>query len=187
MKKRKHNPSAALVKATLINGTRWLTGQDAIADHDKMPNFHQGFGCIYMPWTIPNPSEPNLVLEFLDDWQGAGRFERSGQRLRYRFSISGGQRLRICLAWTDLPARALQNNLNLFVQDLQTGRKWMGNEDLPLSLKIPDPDNNVEVVRLETPQAGDYMIQISATNLLKGPQDFALVVTGALTTGILPY
>jgi len=187
VKKRNHNPSAALVKATLINGARWLTGQDAVADHDKMPNFHQGFGCIYMPWSIPNPSEPDLVLEFLDTWQGTEKFDRSGQRLRYIFSISGGPRLRICLAWTDPPARGLQNNLNLFIQNLQSEQKWMGNEDLPLSLTIPDSDNNVEVVRLEAPQAGEYMIQVSASNLLKGPQDFALVITGALTTGILPY
>lgn len=187
VKKRNHNPSAALVKATLINGSRWLTGQDAVADHDKTPNFHQGFGCIYMPGTIPNPSDPDLVLEFLDDLQGPGRFDWSGQRFRYRFSISGGQELRICLAWTDPPARGLQNNLNLFVQNLQSRRKWLGNEDLPLSLTTPDTDNNVEVVRLEDPQAGEYMIQISASNLLKGPQDFALVVTGGLTTKILSY
>ncbi len=61
----------------------------------------------------------------------------------------------------------------------------MGNENLPMSLKIPDPDNNVEVVRLENPQKGNYLIQISATNLLKLPQDFALVVTGELTSSLV--
>nr|MBC7245292.1 S8 family serine peptidase [Chloroflexota bacterium] len=185
VKKHKHEPSAALLKATLINGTRWLTAPDAIADHPYLPNYHQGFGCIHMPWTIPNPAEPTLKLEFQDTWkQKRLQFTRSGQRIRFQFSISGGARLRICLTWTDLPARALQNNLNLFVQHLPSGQKWIGNENLPMGLKIPDPDNNVEVVRLDNPPAGNYLIQISATNLLKGPQDFALVVTGELTSSL---
>ena len=37
-------PSAALLKATLINSTRKLPGADAVADFDVVPNMHQGFG-----------------------------------------------------------------------------------------------------------------------------------------------
>ncbi len=185
VKEQEHQPSAALLKATLINSTRWLTGEDAVADFANLPNFHQGFGCIYMPWAIPNPSEPKLKLEFVDTWQHPRKqFRRSGQRFRFRLRISGGEWLRICLTWTDVAARALQNNLNLFVQHEPSRKKWMGNADLPMGLKIPDPDNNVEVVRLENPPPGDYLIQISATNLLQTPQDFALVVTGELDSSL---
>lgn len=184
-KSRSHEPSAALLKATLINSTRWLTAPDSTADHPNLPNYHQGFGCVHMPRAIPNSSLPDLHLEFIDSWKDPDKqFVRSGQRLRFQFSISGNEALRICLTWTDLPARALQNNLNLFVQHLQSGQKWVGNEDLPMGLKIPDPDNNVEVVRLPNPAPGDYLIQITATNLLRGPQDFALVVAGQLTTAL---
>jgi len=183
-----HEPSAALLKATIINSTLWLSGPDAIADHPNLPNHHQGFGCVYMPWAIPNPSEPNLKLGFVDTWKDpAGQFTVAGQRLRYSFSSSDKNRLRICLTWTDPPGRALQNNLNLFVQHLNTGEKWIGNKDLPIALKIPDPDNPVEVVRLEKPKAGDYLIQITATNILKAPQDFALVATGDLTSPLALY
>jgi hypothetical protein len=185
VKDRKHKPSAALLKATLINSTRWLTAPDAVADHASLPNYHQGFGCIYLPWAIPNPAAPELKLEFVDTWKSKPlQFARSGQRFRFRISVGNATWLRICLTWTDLAARALQNNLNLFVEHTQTKQKWMGNADLPLNLKIPDPDNNVEVVRLDQPASGDYLIQISATNLLKGPQDFALVVTGGLTSAL---
>jgi serine protease AprX len=187
-KERGRSPSAALVKATLINSTRWLTAPDAIADHDRLANQHQGFGCVYMAWAFPNPVFPNLRLEFLDDWQDQQKqFVRTGQRFRLRFSVSGGDWLRICLAWTDFPARALQNNLNLFLQDMQTNTKWVGNEDLAFGLKIPDVDNNVEVIRLDRPAPGDYLIQLSASNLLHPPQDFALVVTGELNSGLMPY
>jgi hypothetical protein len=86
--------------------------------------------------------------------------------------------LRICLAYTDAPARGLQNNVSLLVNHLQSGKKWQGNEQLADALTLPDPDNNVEVVRIANPAAGTYLIQVFAANMLKPPQDFALVVTG---------
>lgn len=186
VKDREHEPSAALLKATLINSTKWLTGIDAVADHSDLPNHHQGFGSIYMPWAIPNTSEPSLKLEFVDTWKDPNKqFSRSGQRIGFQISISSWNWLRICLTWTDPPARALQNNLNLFVQDLQTGAKWWGNDKAPTGLKCPDPDNNVEVVRLQNPNAGNYLIQITAMNILESPQDFTLVVTGDLTSSLV--
>ncbi len=180
-----HNPSAALLKATLLNSTRKLSASDAVADFPNLPNFHQGFGCIYMPWAIPNPSVPELKLDFID--QGTNNFQDftyTGQRLRYLLEVEKDFPLRICLVWTDPPARALQNNLNLFVED-PTGKKWIGNKDLPMSLNIPDPENNVEVIRIENPEPGNYTIQITASNLLKTDgQDFALVVTGKIDSNL---
>lgn len=182
VKSRDHQPSAALLKATLINSTRRLIAEDSLADHELLPNFHQGFGCVYVPWAIPNPAEPDLRLEFVDSWQDPELwFERNGQRLRFGFRARAGRTLRICLTWTDLPARSLQNNLNLFVQ-LPTRTKTVGNPDLPQKLTATDRDNNVEIVRLEAPPEGEYLVQITASNLLRGPQDFALVVTGDLET-----
>ena len=173
------------MKATLINSTRWITGPDAIADHNTLPNFHQGFGCIYMPWAIPNDTEQNLKLEFADEWESnAQSFSHTGQKITHTINVSGGNQFRITLTWTDNPARALQNNLNLFVEHVQSKQKWIGNYNLPIGLNMPDPDNNVEVVRIDNPQAGDYNISIIATNILHSPQDFALVVTGELGSGL---
>lgn len=177
-----HEPSAALFKATLINSTRLLTADDAVADHAQLPNYHQGFGCVYMPWAIPNPSEPDLKLEFLDTLRDqALQFRRNGQRFRFSFSSDGNRPLRLCLTWTDLPGRALQNNLNLFLQ-LPSGEKVSGNTNLPQKLTRLDRDNNVEIIRLEDPEPGNYLIQITASNLLRGSQDFALVLTGDLAS-----
>ena len=184
-----HAPSAALLKATLINGCRWLSGQDSIADFAKEPNFHQGFGGIDLTQTIPNPAEPGLALEYLDDWQNPGQgFTFTGQRMRYRIAVASALPLRICLVWTDLPARALQNNLNLQAQSQSTGQRWLGNADLPMSLNIPDPDNNVEVIEITTPPAGDFLVQVNATNLLDtSGQAFALVITGDLQGSLGPF
>jgi hypothetical protein len=183
---RAHEPSAALLKAVLINGTQWLSGADAIADHADTPNFHQGFGSVFLPWSVPSAVEPNLRLEFVDNWKDAqAQFRITGQRARYRVDVSGGQRLRITMSYTDLPARGLQNNLNLTIED-PTGRKITGNQNVPGSLNIPDPDNNVEVIRIDSPIPGSYLIQVNAWNILQGPQDFALVVTGELNSPLQP-
>jgi hypothetical protein len=185
LKERQHSPSAALLKATLINGARRLTGADAVADHKDVPNYHQGFGAVYLPTTLPNADRPALKLEFLDPWQpGQQQFERTGQSFRYTVSAGADEPLRICMTWTDRPGRALQNNLNLFVS-LPNGEKRIGNANAPSDLHIPDPDNNVEIVRIDNPPPGDYSIQILAKNLLRGPQDFALVVTGDLQSSLV--
>lgn len=185
-----HEPSAALLKATLINSTRWLQGNDALADHQLMPNYHQGFGCLYMPWAIPNPAEPLLALDFWDRWQQpASSLQATGDRQRLQFAIAGNYPLRICLVWTDVPGRAIQNDLDLFLEHYDQGQKekWTGNPDARRLMRSPDRENNVEIVRLENPKPGNYLIQVSAHNILRGTQDFALVVTGDLTSPLTPY
>ncbi len=176
---RNHQPSAALLKAALINGATWLSGTDSTAPAVGTPNYHQGFGRINLTDTIPNPARPQMEVRFVDDWQApAQSFAVTGQRKRYQFSVAApAGPLRICLAYTDLPMRALQNDLNLFLQ-LPSGQKTFGNAQVSDSLHIPDPANNVEIIRIDNPASGQYLVQIAATNLLKGPQDFALVVTG---------
>jgi serine protease AprX len=180
VEQRQHQPSAALLKATLVNSTQWLTGADSTAPSPGKPNYHQGHGRIDMQMAIPNPCQPGLDLQFVDNWQDKTTFfTRTGERKRYQFVLPAGTpELRICMAYTDAPARALQNNLNLIVQHLESNTKWMGNQDLPDALIIPDPDNNVEAVKIQGPAAGTYFIQVFVGNMLQPPQDFALVVTG---------
>lgn len=183
---RQHEASAALLKATLINSTRRLNGIDAIADHDQLPNFHQGFGAVHMPWAVPNPRQPWMKLEFLDTWKSGQRFEPGGLgRLRIAFQVEGGEFLRLCLAWTDPAAGAsLQNVLGVMLEHQGlVPPKRLGNEDRPSPIGRLDRDNNVQIVRIEDPPAGNYLVQIFAANLLAG-QDWALVVTGDLAGGL---
>jgi subtilisin family serine protease len=184
-----HKPSAALLKATLINGTRQLTGQDSIADHNVIPNYHQGFGKVQLEQTIPNDSNPDLQIRFNDEWDAPNgqRFTVTGQRKRFQITVGDKLPLRICMAYTDVPARALQNNLNLFLLRFGASgppQKWVGNENLPLGLQETDPENNVEILRVDQPEPGNYIVQISASNLLSDSQDFALVVTGDLKSDL---
>jgi serine protease AprX len=178
------SPSAALLKATLINGTAWLSGDDAVADWPRRPNYHQGFGAVRLADSLPNPSAPGLRLEFVDNWQEPTRqLTRTGQSLQFGVTVRAGTPLRICLAYTDLPGRGLQNDISLLVKE-PGGRKTVGNADLRDKLTQSDADNNVEVVRFDAPAEGAFVIQVFARNLLRPPQDFALVVTGDLGSAL---
>jgi serine protease AprX len=177
------SPSAALLKATLVNGARWLSGPDSLADREARPNFHQGFGAVNLTTTVPNPAEPDLRLEFVDCWETPNlQLGETGERRRFQVDVVGGVPLRLCMAYTDLPGRSLQNDLSVMVQD-PTGAKIAGNTGLPEITKS-DVDNNVEVIRVDDPAPGRWLIQVFARNLLRPPQDYALVVTGALSSAL---
>jgi serine protease AprX len=183
-RERWETPSAALLKATLINGTCRMQGADAQAELLGDPNFHQGFGRLDMAATVPNPIMPALGLAFTDAWQDPARaFQATGQRFRWRIDAGDKLALRVCLAWTDLPFRGLQNRLFLLLDD-PAGNKHVGNSGAAATLRISgmsaDPNNNVQVVRMERPIAGPFIIAVTATNLLEPPQSFALAVTGDL-------
>lgn len=177
---RSADPSAALLKATLVNSTRWLSGPDAVADNAKTPNYHQGFGVVHLPFAVPNPSEPWMRLEFVDTWkQPTEGLAGSGDRRRFAFVVNGGPFLRLCLVWTDPPpGPGIQNALALILEGPLTPAKVMGNEDRPRRIDRMDRDNNVQVVRIENPPPGNYLAVVFARNMIRPPQQYALVVTG---------
>jgi serine protease AprX len=98
--------------------------------------------------------------------------------------VAAGGSLRICMAYTDAPGRGVQNNLNLFLEVPGSPTKLFGNDRVPRGFNGPDPNNNVEIIRLDNAPAGNYMLAITASNILHAPQDVAVVVTGRLT-GVL--
>ena len=186
---RDHAPSAALLKAMLINGTRWLDGADAVADHGFEPNYHQGFGMIDLRTTLPGPGLKRL--EFADGWadDDAG-LGFTGDSKTFVVNCSGGP-MRMCLAWTDLPGSGLQNSLALLVQHDGTGERISGNPRRKKLFDTDDAGNNVQVIRWDDAAAGSYVIQVTAANLLPRsagqavrPQHFALVVSGNLSSGL---
>jgi hypothetical protein len=182
---RKHGPSAALLKAILVNGAVPLTGEDAVADVATVPNPHQGFGCVSLPNSIP--VDGSFVLAFVDTWTDPGlAFTRtSPQRHRWTFSLATPGPLRLTLAYTDYFARGVQNNLDLIVEVPGTTAKRVGNETLGSFGVLPDPSNNIEALKIDLAPAGLYTVSVTAANLLQPGQHYALAVAGALTSDVL--
>jgi hypothetical protein len=84
--------------------------------------------------------------------------------------------LRIVLAYTDYPGPTLVNNLNLIVT-APNGKVHAGNG---AAGNVLDVVNNLEVVEVAAPAAGTWSVEVVASNVAKGPQDFALVYLGAV-------
>jgi subtilisin family serine protease len=180
---RNHEPSAALLKATLINGAQWLSGADAVADHPTEPNYHQGFGAIHMPATIPDGAAA-FKLAFRDTQSApAESLAQTGSDSQYIVNVRDGE-LRLCLAWTDPPGRGLQNTVTVVLENTGTRERWLGNPRRPPGMVGWDAGNNVQVIRLSDAKAGSYRVSVIASNLLVNPQSFALVVTGQLDSDL---
>jgi len=190
-------PSAALIKATLINGTALLTGKDAIAPPDGRPNYHQGFGRVDLARSIPDPASPAFEIFLIDTWKRdpAFRFVDRKGRFRWEFLVESACELRIALVWTDYPGRGVQNQLRIILDTRKDGKtvNWIGNADAPAFIKFAaqdptvllpghenvltrDPQNNVQIIRTQV-EPGAHMLALFADGLIKLPQDFALVAT----------
>jgi hypothetical protein len=157
------SPSAALLKAALILGCQRLPGY---APADALLDNHQGYGRVNLDAALA-PESP-ARSEF-HDYAGL----RTGQERRLTLKVkSDGSALRIVLAYSDYPGSTLVNNLNLMVTD-PNGKRYLGNQGGANATAL-DVTNNVEVVHVRKPAAGDWTLQIVASNVPSGPQRFAL-------------
>jgi hypothetical protein len=89
---------------------------------------------------------------------------------------SGDVPFKVALAYTDYPGPSLVNNLNLIVRS-PNGKAFFGNQRKKNSL---DARNNVEVIQVKGPTVGKWIVEVVASNVPNGPQDFALVCLGNL-------
>ncbi len=163
------DPSAALMKATLINGARRLEQEPAAT----------GFGLLDIGGTTI--ALQNDLYELVDDNAGLA----GGTSVTYKKEIThSGAPLKATLAWTDPAAApgarsALVNDLDLEVTG-PDGVKYYGNDFDDKGVR--DTRNNVEQVYIPAPIPGTYTIVVHGSSIqqdaspAKGvSQDYALV------------
>jgi subtilisin family serine protease len=177
------SPSAALLKATLINGATRINWQLAEDENVGYPNFHQGFGRLNMRRTLPLPGNANgFTLRFVDiNTKDPGALNGaipSKSVWKKQIQVGGKGPLRITLCWTDYPAHGLQNYLDLVVQSPSNVRVTGNPEHRRLPWAKTDRANNVERIVIAEPAAGIWVIMVNASNTPFPPQGFSLVVTG---------
>ena len=173
-KEKSTTPSAALVKATLINGAVDMSpGQYGAAYHETttVPDFSQGWGRMNVENSLA--VDPPLTTEFADETSGLS----TGGYREYQFNVvDSSVPLKVTLAWTDYPgavhsSKELVNDLDLTVTS-PTGTVY------PQGSK--DRLNNVEQVLISSPVVGTYLVRVTGYNVPMGPQDYALVVSGGM-------
>lgn len=178
-------PSAALLKATLVNSAANMTGTTAI------PANCQGWGRVLLENALYfNGQARKLWVK--DDTAGFATGS-SNEARTYSFSVASGQPLKVTLAWTDYPSTPaasvnLVNDLDLTVTG-PTGTVWRGNVfsgGQSATGGTADRRNTLEQVLLNSPAAGTYTVTVRSFNIPQGAQPFAVVVTGDAVEGSAP-
>jgi hypothetical protein len=190
-------PSAALLKAILINGAVKVTGRDnAGGAITPIPSNEQGWGRIQLDRALLFKGATRKL--YIDDH--ATGFA-SGSKSANTYTITGvdsSEPVKITLVWTDYPGTVdsppvspqvdaiaslnksqLVNDLDLVVEngsDTYYGNVFSGG----ISAKSGQADrrNTVEQVLLDKPVNGALTIKVTPVTIAKTGQDYALVVTG---------
>lgn len=160
--KHSHQPSAALVKASLINGAKNITGQYVPSESGKVPNFAEGFGRVDLAATVAE----SIIFKDEETALDTGEEETTIVNVS-----SANSTLKVTLVWTDWPGEALQNDLDLIVKAAD-GQERHGNIGEG-SLNF-DRFNNVEQVIWVNVPVGDVRITVRAHRAIS-PQSYALV------------
>jgi serine protease AprX len=161
-------PSAALLKALIINGARDLTGQYVPSEAGAIPNNNEGFGRVDVQ-AVVGPYAAGETLVFIDE----GKALDAGEKLQQAVTIPAGAKiLKVTLVWTDPPGEGLQSDLDLIVK--AGAKEQHGN--MPASSTGFDRINNVEQVVWTDVPAGPVTVTVVAHRVTLGPQKFALVV-----------
>jgi hypothetical protein len=174
-------PSAALLRATLVNSATSMTGATAI------PSNCQGWGRVLLEDALFFPGQTRRL--WVKDDAAAFPTGSSGETRSYTFTVATGQSLKATLAWTDFPSTPaanphLVNDLDLTVTG--PGGTWLGNVfsgGQSTTGGSADRRNTLEQVLLPSPAAGTYTVTVRSFTVPSGPQPFALVVTGAVSEG----
>ncbi len=177
-------PSPAMLKAYLINATRYLTGVSA---GDTLPSNNQGYGEILLSTAFD--AVPRVVVDQRYTFASTGEvYELHG------VVPDAGQPFRVTLAWSDAPGPTTGNSYvnNLDLELVLGGQTYRGNV-FSGGVSVPggtaDPRNNVESIFLPAGQSGAFTLRVKATNIAGDgvpnnadltDQDFALLIYNGL-------
>jgi hypothetical protein len=173
------DPSAALIKALLINGAVELAGQYNPSEAGVSPNNNSGWGLVDLAGSVIIPG-PNPNGGF-----GDGGPLKQGQSSTVVVNVPKGKQgkktvkgagptgisptLKVTLVWSDPPGAALQNDLDLIVR-AQNGQERHGNKGTGKGF---DRVNNVEQVVWSNIPPGDAKIIVRAFRITQFPQPYA--------------
>ncbi|KAN0073090.1 Peptidase S8/S53 domain containing protein [Elaphomyces granulatus] len=157
MKNGTFHPSAALIKALLINGADILPNQ-------PIPSFESGFGRVNLANSIAAASgkEGTAFHE--------GRFGQYNEKaISIRLDVERECTLKATLVWCDPPSAMIQNRLVLELEHEKEKRRVYDDDDYDENL------NNVQQILWQNIPRGNITVTVEADDTLKLPQPFAVV------------
>jgi serine protease AprX len=197
------NPSAALIKALLINGAVDVDGQYTPTEAGPSPNLSSGYGRVDLAGSIVLPGQDANANAGLGDNQdglttggeatGTVTIQETKPNSDRPSSGKGAPKepdtatpypsptFKMTLVYPDFPGALLQNDLNLVViapDGSQERHGNMGTASFPAGTEEVgtfDGTNNVEQVVWQNVPAGELTWKIKAPSVLHGPQPYAWV------------
>ncbi|MCJ1235952.1 hypothetical protein MMC14_003928 [Varicellaria rhodocarpa] len=162
------SPSAALIKALLINGAVDLQGQHGFGDMTvAAPSYAQGFGRVNLNNSLIIPGRSSE--EGFEDTKALLAEGETSTTIVVIPSERNGTILKVTLVYADRPGETIQNNLTLKVT-AKDGTEKLGNEGY-------GTENNVEQVFWRNPPPGQVTVKVTAERIAipSDRQSFALV------------
>ncbi|MCH8479197.1 MAG: S8 family serine peptidase, partial [Wenzhouxiangella sp.] len=181
------DPSAALIKAIMINGAEEITGTGTTGG---APSQSQGWGRVHLDNALYFDGDARRL--WIED--GKTGLE-TGEVQSYGLNVEAGQPLIVTLTWHDAPAEVNANphSVNRLRLEVITpaGETWTQKLTPGGGLANPNPfqastagdyddANNVHQIRFDNPAAGFYEVRVRGIQVAVGPQPYALAATGDL-------
>jgi hypothetical protein len=170
------NPSAALIKAAMMNSAVDMTGVAG------WPGNQEGWGRVLADNALYFPGDARKLLVWdVRNAQGL----TTGQQTEYTITVGAGQSFEATLVWTEPQAAinsnpSIVNNLDFEVVN-PANTVYLGNvltSGNSTTGGTADTRNNTEVVVFTAPTVGTYKLRVKGTAVNVGIQGYALVVTG---------
>jgi subtilisin family serine protease len=162
------NPSAALLKALIINAAHIITGQYVPSEVGRIPDNSEGFGRVNVGEVVA----PTGQVKFWDEGDGK-KLDTGEEEIRTVTVAAANQTIKATLVWTDPAGSGLQNDLDLILRAAD-GTEQHGN--VPANSTSFDRVNNVEQVTWNNVPKGDVQITTRANRITQATQSYALVV-----------
>jgi hypothetical protein len=179
-------PTGALIRAVLLNSTVDMTG------HPGYPSNIEGWGLIQLDRTLF--FFPSSVRSLVAAQKRNGQGLATDQTHRHWIVVHNpAEQLKITLVWTDPPpdptsASAPVNTIMMTAVDL-AGNTYRANDfdingiSQPNTQGAPEGFNNVQMIIVNNPTIGKWVITLQA-HVAKGKrQGYALVVAGQVAPG----
>jgi serine protease AprX len=164
----RNNPSAALLKALIINAAHNITGQYVPPEVGTIPDNSEGFGRVNVGEVVA----PTGQVKFWDEGDGK-QLDTGEEEARTVTVAAANQTIKATLVWTDPAGSGLQNDLDLILR-APNGTEQHGN--VPANSTSFDRVNNVEQVTWDNVPIGDVQIITRANRITQATQSYALVV-----------
>ena len=185
-------PSAALLKALIINGAVDMPGQYISDETGSIPNPNEGWGRADINASLFPPTTARVQFSDAPEYALA-----TGETRSFHAHVhDSSEPLKVTLVWSDAPGSGVVNQLYLRVET-PTGVMHDGdfNDDGSASpyddVAVNGVQNNVQQVTVDAPELGQYTFHVIAVSITEGidpsprsdlpadtpVQDFALVAS----------